>query len=75
VITARALAPLPKLLGLVLPFFSPQTTALFHKGREAQAEVDEARRHFDFDWALAPSLTDAEARIVILRNLAVKTEG
>ena len=46
VITARALAPLPKLLGLVQPFFSPQTVALFPKGREAQVEVEEARRHF-----------------------------
>ena len=75
VITARALAPLPKLLGLVQPFFSPQTVALFPKGREAQVEVDEARGQFDFDCSLAPSLTDPQARIVILRNLAVKSEG
>jgi 16S rRNA (guanine527-N7)-methyltransferase len=75
VITARALAPLPKLLGLVQPFFSPQTVALFPKGREAQVEVDEARQQFDFDCSLAPSLTEAQARIVILRNLAVKSEG
>ncbi len=75
VITARALAPLPKLLGLVLPFFSPQTVALFPKGREAEVEVEEARQRFGFDCTLIPSLTDAQARIVIVRNLAVKTEG
>lgn len=75
VITARALAPLPKLLGLVLPFFSPQTVALFPKGREAEVEVGEARERFAFDCELRPSLTDAQARIVILRNLAVRTEG
>lgn len=75
VITARALAPLPKLLGLSLPFFSPQTVALFPKGREAEVEVGEARQRFDFDCRLAPSLTDGEARIVIVRNLAVKAEG
>lgn len=74
-ITARALAPLPKLLGLVLPFFSPQTVALFPKGREASVEVEEAKRRFDFDCQLVPSLTDAEARVVIVRNLAVNTEG
>lgn len=74
-ITARALAPLPKLLGLALPFFSPQTVALFPKGREAEVEVEEAKRRFDFDSQLVPSLTDAEGRIVIVRNLAVKTEG
>lgn len=75
VITARALAPLPKLLGLVQPFFSPQTVALFPKGREAEVEVGEARERFGFDSTLAPSLTDAHARIVIVRNLAVKAEG
>lgn len=75
VITARALAPLPKLLGLVQPFFSPQTVALFPKGRDAEAEVSEAERQFAFDYTLAPSLTDAQARIVIVRNLALRTEG
>lgn len=75
VITARALAPLPKLLGLALPFFSPQSVALFPKGREAEVEVREAKERFVFDSALAPSLTDAQARIVIVRNLAARTEG
>ena len=75
VITARALAPLPKLLGLVLPFFSPQTVALFPKGREAEVEVGEAKERFEFDFSLVPSLTDAQARIVIMRNLAAKAEG
>lgn len=75
VITARALAPLTKLLGLVQPFFSPRTVALFPKGREAEVEVAEAGQRFDFDCTLVPSLTDAQARIVIVRNLAVKTEG
>lgn len=75
VITARALAPLPKLLGLAQPFFSPPTVALFPKGREAEVEIAEARTRFDFDCQLAPSLTDAEARIVIVQNLAVRMEG
>jgi 16S rRNA (guanine527-N7)-methyltransferase len=75
VITARALAPLPKLLGLVLPFFSPQTVALFPKGRDADAEVQAAREAFAFEARLVPSLTDTEARIVIVRNLAAKSEG
>jgi 16S rRNA (guanine527-N7)-methyltransferase len=75
VITARALAPLPKLLGLVLPYFSPQTVAVFPKGRDAAAELAQAAETFRFDATTEPSLTDDEARIVILRHLAVKTEG
>ena len=75
VITARALAPLPKLLGLVLPYFSPRTVALFPKGREVDSEIGEAQRMFGFDAELAPSMTDPDGRVVIVRNLAVKTEG
>ena len=43
VITARALAPLPRLLELAQPYFSTATVGLFLKGREAQAEVEAAR--------------------------------
>ena len=75
VITARALAPLPKLLGLVLPYFSPQTVALFPKGRDVDSEVALAAREFRFNFALAPSLTDEQARVVTVRNLALRTEG
>ena len=75
VITARALAPLPKLLGLVLPYFSPRTVALFPKGRDVDSEIGEAQRMFGFDAELAPSMTDPDARVVMVRNLAVKTEG
>ena len=75
VVTARALAPLPKLLGLVLPYFSPRTVALFPKGRDVDSEIGEAQRMFGFDAELAPSMTDPDGRVVIVRNLAVKTEG
>ncbi len=75
VITARALAPLPKLLGLVLPYFSPQTVAVFPKGRDAAAELAQAAEAYTFDATAEPSLTDDEARIVVMRNLALKTEG
>lgn len=75
VITARALAPLPKLLDWVAPFFSPHTVAVLPKGREAQAEVEEAWKTWDFDCSLVPSLTDADARIAVIRNLDARTEG
>jgi 16S rRNA (guanine527-N7)-methyltransferase len=75
VITARALAPLPRLLGMVSPFFSPETVALFLKGRESVAEVEEAKLGFSFDVRLEPSLTDSEARVAAIRKLHVRTEG
>jgi 16S rRNA (guanine527-N7)-methyltransferase len=75
VITARALAPLPRLLDLAAPAFSAQTLGLFLKGREAETEVDAARERWAFESTLQPSLTDAGARIVVIRALQAKTEG
>jgi 16S rRNA (guanine527-N7)-methyltransferase len=73
VITARALAPLPRLLDLAAPAFSAQTTGLFLKGREAETELDAARERWAFDGALEPSVTDARGRIVVIRALKAKT--
>jgi 16S rRNA (guanine527-N7)-methyltransferase len=69
VVTARALAPLPKLLDLSAPYFSSDTVGLFLKGREAPAEVEAAHQIWDFEAALEPSVTDSSGRIVIVRAL------
>jgi 16S rRNA (guanine527-N7)-methyltransferase len=75
VVTARALAPLPRLLDLSAPFFSGPTMGLFLKGREAEAEVEAARKLWDFEPELHQSLTDASGRIIVIRALNAKTEG
>jgi 16S rRNA (guanine527-N7)-methyltransferase len=75
VVTARALAPLPRLLGLSAPFFSGPTVGLFLKGREGEAEVQVAEKLWEFEADLRPSLTDASGRVVVVRALNAKTEG
>ena len=75
VITARALAPMPRLLALAAPYYSEHTVGLFLKGREAQLEIDEARRNWDFSAEQFPSLTDNDGRITVIRALKAKTEG
>lgn len=72
VITSRALAPLPRLFEYVEPIFSSNTVALFLKGRTADAEVEEARKVWNFAFELLPSMTDAEARIAVIRELEHK---
>jgi 16S rRNA (guanine527-N7)-methyltransferase len=74
VVTARALAPLPRLMSLAAPYFSPATTGVFPKGREAGAEIEAAREGFEFDVAQHPSLTDAHGRILVVTGLKAKTE-
>ena len=70
VVSARALAPLSQLLRLSCPFLGARSVGLFLKGREAEAEVAEAARLWDFKFRLLPSVTDAEARVVVIRDFA-----
>jgi 16S rRNA (guanine527-N7)-methyltransferase len=69
VVTARALAPLHKLLGLCQPFFGPSTVALLLKGREAEREAEDASADWQFEAKLVPSVTDSEARIAVITKL------
>ena len=74
-VTARALAPLPKLLGLAAPYFASHTLGLFSKGREVTAELEDAMRVWNFTAELKSSVTDPEGRVVLLTALNAKTEG
>lgn len=74
VITARALAPLDRLLGLAAEYMAVDGCALLLKGRDSSREVAEAARHWQFEFELLPSLTDADARIVAIRHLAKRAE-
>jgi 16S rRNA (guanine527-N7)-methyltransferase len=69
VVTARALAPLDKLLNLAAPFLSPRTIGLFPKGREAAKEIEAARKVWTFTSELISSSTEAEAHIVRVSTL------
>ena len=46
--TARALAPLTRLLALTRPLLGPGGCAYIIKGTDADKEVLDAQRHFDF---------------------------
>ena len=69
VVTARALAPLAKLLGFAHPFLGPATRCLFLKGRDADAEIEEARGTWHFDVSTIPSRTDEHGRILVLSSV------
>lgn len=71
-LTARALAPLPRLVELAYPYFGPQTVGLFLKGREVAAEIEEASRDWRFAHELKPSVTDEEGRVLVLQSLERK---
>jgi len=70
VISARALAPLPALLAMALPFAGPDTLLLLPKGRQAGDELTLARESMTMTFLeQTPSRTDPEARILQIRGL------
>ena len=69
VITARAVAPMDKLLGYAQPYFQRGAQGLFLKGERAESELIEARKPWHFEAELAPSQSDVRGRIVTIRSL------
>ncbi|NOT39175.1 MAG: 16S rRNA (guanine(527)-N(7))-methyltransferase RsmG [Alphaproteobacteria bacterium] len=65
VVTARALAPLERLLSLAHPFFRPDTIALFLKGRSLNDELTLASKSWTLESTPIPSRSDPSG--VVLR--------
>ena len=65
VISARAFAPLEKLLRLSSPFSTKQTRYLLPKGRSAAHELDKAKPSIRSMFHVKHSLTDADAGIIV----------
>ena len=68
VLTARALAPLDKLLTYVNPLLKRGAVGLFPKGQDVVAELTQASKSWNIDAELVPSKTDPHGRIVIVRR-------
>ncbi len=66
VVTARALAPLSKLIGYSNHLLKKGAVGLFPKGRDYESELTDALRSCHFSYRLHKSLTEPEARIVEL---------
>jgi 16S rRNA (guanine527-N7)-methyltransferase len=69
VMTARALASLDLLLAMTKLYMTPNTVCLFHKGRQADAEIADAQRRWTMKVEKIPSETDLTG--VILRVEAI----
>lgn len=69
IVTARALAALPDLLDLSAPWLTEGARALFHKGRDYRAEVEESTHRWAFDLVEHSSMTDAEGVILEITEL------
>lgn len=69
VVSARALAPLSRLLDLAAPYMAEGAVALFPKGAGVDAELTEAMRKRHIEVARAPSITDPHGVILQVRGV------
>ena len=69
VVTARACAPLTRLLGFARPTLARGGRALFLKGQDVETEITEARRAWRFTSRTHVSLSDPRGRVLELEGL------
>ena len=68
-VTARALAPMARLLDYAAPFLEKGAQGLFLKGQDVEAELTEAAKSWHMEAELVASITEPRSRIVRIRAL------
>ena len=69
VVTARACAPMVRLLGYAQPYLKRGATGWFLKGQDVASELVEAATYWKFESDLRPSLSDPRGQIVQVKGL------
>ncbi|WP_414695710.1 16S rRNA (guanine(527)-N(7))-methyltransferase RsmG [Phenylobacterium sp.] len=69
IVTARACAPLYRLLRYARPYLQSGATGLFLKGQDVVSEMKEAARYWDYEADVVPSKSDPRGRIVRVKRL------
>jgi 16S rRNA (guanine527-N7)-methyltransferase len=70
VVTARACAPLDRLLGLAEPFLAPGSECLFLKGERIEEELAVAREHWTMAASQCQSRSDPRGVVLRLQQVA-----
>jgi 16S rRNA (guanine527-N7)-methyltransferase len=70
VVTARALAPLSKLITEAYPLLKRGVVGLFPKGQDVEAELTDAAKCWNIQSSLETSLTEPRARIVKITGVS-----
>jgi 16S rRNA (guanine527-N7)-methyltransferase len=75
VISARAFAPLDRLLALGSRFSTDKTIWILPKGRNAKTELEAVESSWQGAFRLEPSLTDADAQIIVASGVRPNKRG
>ena len=69
IVTARAVAPMDRLLAYAQPYFKRGAKGLFLKGEKAEAELQEAAKVWHLESQLTVSRSDPRGRLVQIRSV------
>ena len=75
VVTARACAPLGRLLGHAEPFLGPGTRCLFLKGRNVERELTDSQESWNMRITRKISATDPDGVALILEGVSRRDDG
>jgi 16S rRNA (guanine527-N7)-methyltransferase len=75
VVTARACAPLDRLLSYSQRFIGQDTVCLFPKGAQSRQELATAQEAWDFDVTSHPSRTDPRGVVLCLSRVRPSERG
>jgi 16S rRNA (guanine527-N7)-methyltransferase len=68
-VTARALAPLPKLIELAAPWLQSGAYGLFHKGQDVDSELTESAKSWRITYTKHPSVVDPSGCILEVKEI------
>jgi len=71
VLTARALKSLDTLIPFTTRHLKPSGTAIFPKGKNWTAEIEQAKQNWTFEVDSHRSITDPEARVLVLKEISI----
>jgi 16S rRNA (guanine527-N7)-methyltransferase len=74
-ISARAFAPIDRLLDVSHSFSTIKTRFILPKGRNARSELEAALASWQGDFRLEQSLTDPDAQIIVAEGVSRKATG
>ena len=69
IVTARALAPMERLLSYVKPYFGAHTKGLFPKGKQVDEELTKAMKQWKLEVSRVPSITSNTGVILVVEKI------
>jgi 16S rRNA (guanine527-N7)-methyltransferase len=75
IVTARALAPLARIIELAAPLLSAGARGIFLKGQDVDRELTDATKSWNMVTRIFPSCTDGRGRVVLIEEVVRRNDA